>query len=121
MTLEQINVAPIDRLLIAVINAGATDLMLTPYSPPRMRVDGRLRPIPGERALDPDACTNLIKSILGNAMCNLLADERELDFSFTYETTHRFRGNCFVEQRAQCLRWPSATGSSASHRMQRVR
>src|SRR6185369_6339794 len=27
-----------------------------------------------------------------------LVEEKEHDFSFTYHTTHRFRGNCFVTQ-----------------------
>jgi twitching motility protein PilT len=29
---------------------------------------------------------------------NQLHDEKEIDFSFTYETSHRFRANCFIAQ-----------------------
>ena len=35
-----------------MVTFNATDLMLTAYSPPRMRLHGRLRPIPGEASLD---------------------------------------------------------------------
>ncbi len=103
MTLEQINVQPIDRWLVAVCAANATDLMLTPNSPPRIRVDGRLHVVPGEKAIDADTCTATILSILPPSLQAELIAEKELDFSFTYQTTHRFRGNAFFQQNTIAL------------------
>jgi twitching motility protein PilT len=70
--------------------------MLTPYSPPRMRVDGRLRPIPGERALDDEACRVTIVAMLSPELRDRLHHEKEIDFSFSYQASHRFRANCFI-------------------------
>jgi twitching motility protein PilT len=103
MTVEPINIAPIDRWIAQAVAVGATDLMLTPYSQPRMRVDGRLRAIPDEPVLDPGSCTNTILAMLPTELRNMLHDHKEIDFSFTYETTHRFRGNCFMAQNGLAL------------------
>ena len=53
MSLSTINIAPIEHFLRAMTAAGATDLMLTAHTQPRMRVDGRLNPI--ARPARPDA------------------------------------------------------------------
>ena len=98
MSLTPIFTGPIDRFLEVMVAAGATDLMLSAHTTPRMRVDGRLRPIPGE----PEMTVKDIESRLMAMLPEDLRDEyyvdREIDFSFSYKDTHRFRGNAFFQQ-----------------------
>jgi twitching motility protein PilT len=103
MTFEHVNLEPVERWIAIMCAAGATDLMLTPGSAPRMRIDGRLRPIPGEETLGTDACEKTILAMLTTDLREQLAADKEIDFSFTYETTHRFRANCFERQNSLSL------------------
>ena len=64
MRFEEINTQPIEHLLAAVTSAGATDLLLSPGMPARMRVDGRLNPIPGEPVLDDEDISKMILAML---------------------------------------------------------
>src|SRR5262249_13863124 len=98
MALSPIDIKPIEDYLATMVRFNATDLMLTAYSPPRMRVDGRLRPIPGEPSLDVLAIENRIDAILPADLRAELYSKKELDFSFSFEQTHRFRGNAFFQQ-----------------------
>ncbi len=123
MTAESINIEPIDRWIAAVVDAGATDLMLTPYSPPRMRVDGRLRPIPGEPALDAEACRVTIVSMLSPELRDRLHQEKEIDFSFSYQDEPPVPRELLHHQRlrrvvAACdpARHPDARGAPAPER-----
>ena len=103
MRFEEINTAPIERFLAPVVAAGATDLLLAVDSPARMRVDGRLTPIPGEPVLSEEELSTMILAMLPPKAQQEIQEEKEHDFSFTYHTTHRFRGNCFVAQGALAL------------------
>ena len=98
MALSPIDIAPITHMLEVMVRANATDLMLTAHTQPRMRVDGRLGPIPGSRALSPEGLEQQITAMLPPEMMAELYERKELDFSFAYHETHRFRGNCFFQQ-----------------------
>ena len=98
MSLSTINIAPIEHYLRAMTAAEATDLMLTAHTQPRMRVDGRLGPIDGQPVLTPDDMRQAIAALLTTELHAELYEKKEVDFSFSYRDTHRFRGNCFIQQ-----------------------
>ena len=98
MSLSTINIAPIEHFLRAMTAAGATDLMLTAHTQPRMRVDGRLNPIEGQPVLTPAELEEGIGELLTPELRTELYERKEVDFSFSYHDTHRFRGNCFIQQ-----------------------
>ena len=98
MSLSTINIAPIEHFLRAMTAAGATDLMLTAHTQPRMRVDGRLDPIDGQPVLTPAELEQGIGELLTPELRTELYEKKEVDFSFGYQDTHRFRGNCFIQQ-----------------------
>jgi len=98
VNLEEINLAPVERFLQVVVQQGATDLLLAPDMPPRVRVDSRLIPIPGEPVLTDEELTKIVLAVLPAKLGAELPEEKEVDFSFTYKHTHRFRGNAFVTQ-----------------------
>ncbi len=85
MAINAISLAPIDRYLTALWERGGSDLLLTAFSPPLMRVDGQLIPIPGE----PDArrrttSSTSCSSVLTEDLEVELRTDREVDFSFSY-------------------------------------
>jgi len=95
MTIMWVNIDSIEPMLAELIRLGATDLLLTPSSPARVRVDGRLTPIEGAPTLGAADCAVIVDGMLSEELRTKLYAERELDFSFAYHESHRFRANCF--------------------------
>ena len=95
MTATGINVDAIEIYLKEVIRLKGTDLLITPGSPARVRVDGKLVPVKAAPALHAPDCARMIESLLNPEQLERLHDELDLDLSFSYEHTHRFRANCF--------------------------
>jgi twitching motility protein PilT len=98
MTLSHVNPAPIDAYLRRLWEAGATDLHLIAGAPPLIRVDGDLRPLPGEAALGADEVTQLILGVLAEDLIAQCRREKEVDFSFPWDGRTRFRANVFHQQ-----------------------
>ena len=95
MTVTGVNVEPIEAYLAEIIRVGGTDLLFTPGSAARIRVDGRLTPIKGAPVLRAENCAEMIGALLSDDLRARLFEERDLDLSFSYLDTHRFRANCF--------------------------
>ncbi|HEX5094665.1 MAG TPA: type IV pilus twitching motility protein PilT [Acidimicrobiia bacterium] len=95
--------SPIQSYLDAMIELGASDLMLTANTPTRARVDGQLRPLPGERALTDEEVEQRILTMLSPGLREEFREKQELDFSFSYDVSHRFRGNCFFQRGVPAL------------------
>jgi twitching motility protein PilT len=98
MTFTHISLAPIDRYLSALVRAQGTDLHITANNHPLMRVDGALQPVPGEPILSEGAATQTILEVLNEELRAELRREKEVDFSFSFHDSHRFRGNCYFQQ-----------------------
>lgn len=89
------NLESIEIYLKEVIRVRGTDLLITPGSPARVRVDGRLTPIKGAPVLRAGMCADMIAGLLSEDSLAQLHAERDIDLSFSYADTHRFRANCF--------------------------
>jgi twitching motility protein PilT len=88
-------------LLKTMIERGASDLHLTTGNPPRLRVDGRLKPLePDAPALGPADTKALCYSILTDAQKHKFEEESELDLSFGLKGLSRFRANIFMQRGA---------------------
>jgi twitching motility protein PilT len=94
---------PIDRYLAALWERGGSDLLLTAFSAPLMRVDGQLIPIEGEPVLDQDDVEGLVLGVLTDELKLELRQNREVDFSFSYNNVARFRVNCFFQMGALAM------------------
>ena len=96
-------IAPIERYLAALWERGGSDLLITAFSPPLMRIDGQLIPIPDEPELDQDHVEHLVLGVLTEDLKTELRTDREVDFSFSYNKVARFRGNCFFQMGALAM------------------
>ncbi len=96
---DVIDTSAIDPWLATVIEHGASDLIVTAGSAPRMRVDGRLTVVPGTERLDGDKATDIIMAMLTDDHRTELRQRKEIDLSFGWTVQRaRFRANVFFQQ-----------------------
>src|SRR5947209_2058044 len=89
----------VDRLLEALWDLGATDLILTAGAPPLMRLNGDLQPFNGDEPLTADDTEAMLAGILsGQGREPFTETSRELDVSFTWRDQARIRGNAYRQR-----------------------
>ncbi|HWJ08753.1 MAG TPA: ATPase, T2SS/T4P/T4SS family, partial [Nocardioides sp.] len=75
-----------------------TDLILTVGLPPMLRVDGTLRPVPGQSALTAEDTSDLLAEVLTPEQASVWDTRHEYDFSFSWREHARIRGNAFTQR-----------------------
>jgi len=88
----------IQQLLEEVIKRNASDLHLTVGALPTLRIDGSLEPLEGQTPLTEEGITGLVHTILTDDQKEILAANRELDFSFALGEVARFRVNAYYQK-----------------------
>jgi len=92
-------VLDIDSALRHLVEIGGSDLHLKVPSPPLVRVDGELRPIPGCDRLLPQDTEDAVKAMLDSPdKITEFAEEREVDFAYAIDGAGRFRVNAFHQR-----------------------
>ena len=91
--------ANMHQLLKTMIEQGASDLHVSTGSPPQIRIDGKMTPLPGQ-SLSSAETKQLCYSVLTDAQKRKFEEENELDLSFGVKGLSRFRGNLFVQRGA---------------------
>lgn len=89
----------LEDLLQELVNRKGSDLHVTAGSPPRIRVDGALAPLSGDK-LTPQDTQNIIYSILNSDQIAGFERDLELDLSFGISGLGRFRTNVFMQRGA---------------------
>ena len=84
----------IHQLLKFMVENGASDLHITPGTPPQLRIDGALRPL-NVPTLTPPETKKIAYSLLTDAQKHTFEEDKELDFSFGVKGLSRFRANVF--------------------------
>jgi len=87
----------ISKLLRFAVEKKASDMLLTAGSPPVYRINGELY-FTNARPLASESCKELIYSVLDDDQITRFEADKELDFSFYLEGTHRFRGNVYIQR-----------------------
>ncbi|MBI2931422.1 MAG: type IV pilus twitching motility protein PilT [Planctomycetes bacterium] len=87
----------LEELLQLLVQRGGSDLHLTAGSPPRLRIDGMLRPTEFE-TLTKDEAQKLVYGILSDDQIAHFEKDWELDFSFGVENLGRFRTSVFLQR-----------------------
>ena len=91
----------VQSALRALVEAGGSDLHLKVPSPPLIRVDGELRPLPGTAPLTPQDTESVLDQLLGSESRRAEFDrDREVDFAYAIPGVARFRVNCFFQRGA---------------------
>ena len=77
---------------------GGSDLLLTGGSAPRLRVDGRLRPIEGARPMTGAEVDEIVLSLLDESQIKNFEENLDVDFSFSWEDKARLRASAFTQR-----------------------
>lgn len=88
----------IQQLLQYVIDSKASDLHVVVGAAPTIRLDGALVPVAGEAVVTALSAGQLINGVLTAEQKEVLAVNRELDFSFTLAEKARFRVNAYQQK-----------------------
>ena len=89
-----------DDLLRAMIEREASDLHIKAGSPPGLRIDGELLPVEDMPPLTADDSERLIMSIMDDNSKRNFAEEKELDFAYSFSDLYRFRVNVYMQRQS---------------------
>ena len=92
-----------DVLFDTLWQARGTDLLLTAGIPPQIRVDGHLRPVPGQPVLTASDTEALLAELLTEDQATGWATINEYDFSLGWRDIARIRGNAFRQRGATAV------------------
>jgi twitching motility protein PilT len=95
------DLAVLDQMLVSLVESRGSDLHLTVGSPPMIRVDGTLRPLPGYGKLNSADTALLARAAVSAQQWETFQRDQELDFAHSIVGVSRFRGNLYI-QRASC-------------------
>jgi twitching motility protein PilT len=89
----------VDKALCQLLELGGSDLHLKVPVPPLCRIDGELRPIAGYEPLTPEDTEVAVRTMLDDpSKLDELANEHEVDFSYSITGVARFRVNAFRQR-----------------------
>jgi twitching motility protein PilT len=91
--------AAIDRLLSIMLEKKASDLHVSTTSPPLLRVDGEMVPIPGESEFSAESMQRLLLPIVPDRNRDEFERTHDSDFAYDLPGRARFRVNVFVDLR----------------------
>ena len=92
------DLAVLDQMLITLVESRGSDLHLTVGSPPMIRVDGGLRPLPGYGKLNSSDTALLARAAVDPDQWETFQREQELDFAHSIVGVSRYRGNLYVQR-----------------------
>lgn len=85
----------IEKILAYAVKQGCSDIHITTGSPPSLRIDGDVAPIPKAPVLNAEQALNMIESVMTEAQRKEYKENLELDFAIQPSPTMRFRANAF--------------------------
>jgi len=88
----------LESLLLTCAKQNASDLHITVGRRPTIRIDGNLLPIAKEPILTPEHTQGLIFALLSEEQQKKFLEDKELDFSYSYEDKARFRVNVYFQR-----------------------
>ncbi len=90
----------LDELLETVLKEGGSDLHLAEDKQPIIRVSGFLIPLLKHKPLSKEEVAGMLLELLSSENQKLFRENKEIDFSFNFNSDARFRGNCFYQRDA---------------------
>jgi twitching motility protein PilT len=89
---------PIDPWLQQLWDQGGSDLLLSGGSPPRIRVDGQLRPLAGAAELTGQQINEIAQPLLTDGQRMIFDEQLDVDFAFSWGDKARIRGSIFTQR-----------------------
>ena len=92
------NQTDLDRLLGRLVEIGASDLHLKVGYAPRVRLNGELRLVGGEKGVEGEDMEDLARSIMAERNWTRFDQHFEVDFAYSVPNLGRFRVNAFRQR-----------------------
>lgn len=86
------------ELILTMIKEGASDLHLSVGKHPTIRVTGSLIPLLKKTILSPEDTEGLVFAMLNEEKRRQFVQDKEMDFSYSFEDKARFRVNIFFQR-----------------------
>ena len=77
---------------------GGSDLLLAGGSSPRIRVDGKLRPVEGAAVMSGEEIDVIVRSLLDPTQIAIFEENLDVDFSFSWHDRARLRASAFTQR-----------------------
>ncbi|MFH1575370.1 MAG: PilT/PilU family type 4a pilus ATPase [Candidatus Nealsonbacteria bacterium] len=90
--------AQLKELLALTVKQQASDLHISCGHPPVLRVQGMLIPLLKQKKITPETADGLARVLLQDDRYSRFLKEKEIDFSFNFEDSARFRVNVFFQK-----------------------
>lgn len=87
----------IDRLFDVMLKMGGSDLHLLQGESPKVRVQGRIKEIPGEATLDEELMMRYLRGICEERQWTVFQEQHDLDFAYAKDEASRFRANYYYQ------------------------
>ena len=88
----------LDRYIRYAWDAGGSDVLLLADSPPMVRIDSQMTPLPDEPLLDEGAIRKHLEQLVSVAKIAEFDEEGEIDFTIGWNHQARLRGNAFYQR-----------------------
>jgi twitching motility protein PilT len=95
---NEINTEDIAPWLEIMWEQKGSDLLLSGDSAPRVRVDGKLRPVEGAPVLSGEQIDALVRGVLSPSQQSTFDVEQDVDFAFSWLDRARLRGSAFTQR-----------------------
>jgi twitching motility protein PilT len=95
---NKVNVESVSPWLRMLWDQRGSDLLLTGGSAPRLRVDGRLRPVEGAGIMSGEEVDKIVRSMLDASQIEIFEENLDVDFSFSWEDMARLRASAFTQK-----------------------
>src|SRR5580700_3098539 len=96
--MENDNAGSITPWLQILWDQKGSDLLLAGGSPPRIRVNGKLRPVESAPVLTGEQIDTLVRTLLNPDQQIIFDREQDVDFAFSWLDRARLRGSAFTER-----------------------
>ncbi|MEZ5114869.1 MAG: PilT/PilU family type 4a pilus ATPase [Candidatus Nanopelagicales bacterium] len=94
---DEVPPTSVEPLLRALVDSGGSDLHCKVASPPRLRIDGRLRSL-DVPPLRPQDTEHILREVLRHDLIEQFDERSEADFAYTIPGVGRFRVNAFRQR-----------------------
>ena len=88
----------LQELVDIIMKEGASDLHISAFRKPSIRVSGELIPLVSRQVLTPDDSAGLVSELMGERNKKIFLENKDLDFAYSGPNGLRFRGNAFFQR-----------------------
>ena len=88
----------LDELIALVIQKEASDLHISAFRHPIVRIAGDLEHLVDRPVFSPEDTLQILFELISDSLKKEFLEKKDLDFSYTSKSGHRFRGNAYFQK-----------------------